>query len=179
MKRHWIPALLLLLAALPVADAQAPRTNNNPGAAEAGGDSPGPARFWQASVGGGHYMVALDRIASVSRHQYVLDGAAIVDEVTVDTVGQALARFYFIEPITAGVAAGSVSALTERAKQLTDLAANRAGTDVHNMVVKQYPTTTHAKTIEFRVMSSAQLGSLYESVRTAWENNRGRRFRAE
>ena len=41
-------------------------------------------------------MVALDRIASVSRHKYVLDGALIIDEVTVDTVGQASARFYFI-----------------------------------------------------------------------------------
>ena len=57
------------------------------------GETPGNNRFWQATVNGGHFMVALDRIVSVSRHKYVLDGTLTVDEVTVDTVGQALARF--------------------------------------------------------------------------------------
>ena len=32
-------------------------------------------------------MVGLDRIASVSRHKYVLDGALIIDEVTVEQTG--------------------------------------------------------------------------------------------
>jgi hypothetical protein len=44
------------------------------------GDSAGPNRFWQATLSGGHYMVALDRISAVSRHKYLLDGAVIVDD---------------------------------------------------------------------------------------------------
>ena len=36
-------------------------------------------RFWQASVPGGHYMVAIDRIASISMHQYVLDAQLLAD----------------------------------------------------------------------------------------------------
>lgn len=145
-------------------------------------DANAPARFWQASVGGGHYMVALERISAISRHKYVLDGALIVDEVNVDALGQGLVRFYFITPITqemsGGGAAGAAVRAAERGKELLDRAASRAGTEVHNMVVKKYPDTTHAKTIEFRLQTSQQLTELYQSVRTAWESGRGRRFTA-
>ncbi len=143
------------------------------------GDSPGAPRFWQASLPGGSFMVALDRIVSVSRHKYLLDGAVIVDEVTVDTVGQALARFYFISPVTDAAAGNSVSGLVDRGRELVEKAAQRVGTDVQNMVVKKYPETTHAKSIEYRLLSEADLSSLYGSVRNAWETGRGRQFTAK
>jgi hypothetical protein len=142
------------------------------------GDSPGPARFWQADLAGGSFMVALDRIASISRHQYVLDGALIIDEVTIDTVGQALTRFYFITPITDAAAATSLTGIANRGRELVDKAAQRAGTEVQNMVVKKYPDTSHAKSIEYRVLSERDLTALYASVRNAWESGRGRQFRA-
>jgi hypothetical protein len=134
--------------------------------------------FWEASLPGGTFLVALGRISSVSRHKYVLDGALIVDEVTVDTTGQALARFYFISPITAdGSGTGAaVGNLVQRAQDLVDNSASQAGTDVQNMVVKKYPLTTHAKTIEYRLLSEAQLGALYQSARTAWVTGKGRVF---
>ncbi len=143
------------------------------------GESPGPDRFWQASLEGGSFMVALDRITSVSRHKYLLDGAVIVDEVTVDTAGQALARFYFISPLSDAAPGNSVAGLAKRGQELLDKAADRAGTDVHHMVVKKYPDTTHAKMIEYRLMSEAQLSALYASVRNAWESGRGRKFSAK
>ncbi len=143
------------------------------------GDSPGPNRFWQARLSGGHFMVALDRIVSVSRHKYLLDGALIVDEVTIDTVGQGLARFYFISPITDAVAGNAVTGLANRGRELVETAAGRAGTSAQNMVVKKYPDTTHAKSIEYRVLSEAELTSLHSSVRTAWENGKGRQFTAK
>jgi hypothetical protein len=46
------------------------------------------------------------------------------------------------------------------------------------MVVKNYPDTTHARTIEYRIQSEEELGALYGSLRTAWESGRGRRFNA-
>lgn len=143
------------------------------------GDSPGPARFWQANLTGGGFMVALDKIVSVSRHKYVLDGALIIDEVTVDSVGQALARFYFITPITDAAAANSLTGLADRGRELVDKAANRAGTEVHNMVVKKYPDTSHAKSIEFRVLSEKELAAVYGSVRNAWETGRGRIYKGK
>ncbi len=168
MTRSSLLSFLLSMSAA-IALAQDP-------AADKPGDTSGPERFWQATLDGGHYMVALDRISSVSRHRYVLDGAVIVDEVTVDTIGQALARFYFIKPITAGAASSTATAVIERGKEFIDQAGERAGTGVQNMVVKKYPLTSHAKSIEYRILSEAELTSLYDSVKTSWENGRGRKF---
>lgn len=44
-------------------------------------DESEPNRFWQATLSSGNCRVALDRIVSVSRHKYALDGALILDEV--------------------------------------------------------------------------------------------------
>jgi hypothetical protein len=184
MFKKTLPALMLglLASALPLhaqnADQkQAPAAKTD----EKTEDKPEPNRFWQASVGGGHYMVALERISSVSRHKYLLDGTIIVDEVTVDALGQSLARFYFLRPVTdavTGNAAGNAaSRIVERGRDIIDRAADEAGTDIQNMVVKKFPETTHAHTIEFRVQSEQELGGLYGSVRTAWETGRGRSFR--
>lgn len=140
------------------------------------GDQPGPPRFWQATLSGGHYMVALDRIVSLSRHKYALDGAVIVDEVTVDTVGQALARFYFMSPISDAAPGNTLAGTVKRGQELLDKAAKTMGTDVQNMVIKKYPETTHAKELEYRVQSVAELTSLYASVSAAWESGKGRKF---
>jgi hypothetical protein len=132
--------------------------------------------FWEANLEGGNYMVALGRISSVSRHKYVLDGAVIVDEVTIDTTGQALARFYFISPISVGGSGAAASEAVERAAALLDGATRRAGVNVQDMVVKKYPLTTHTKTIEYRLLSEQQLGALYQSAKTAWVSGKGRVF---
>lgn len=143
-------------------------------------DTPQKNRFWQANVGGGEYLVALDRISAISRHKYVLDGAVIVDEVTVDALGQALVRFYFITPISdamGGTGAGdAVSGIVDRGRAIVEHGAATAGTDIQNMVVKKFPETTHAREIEYRVLSEPELTGLYKSVRTAWETGRGRKF---
>lgn len=140
------------------------------------GETPGPGRFWQATLTGGNFMVALDRIASVSRAKYVLDGSLMVDEVTIDTVGQALARFYYITPISESAPGNSLKELNDRGKEMLDKVTEHTGVDVQNMVMKKYPETTHAKSIEYRIMSQADLTSLYDSVHNAWETGRGRKF---
>jgi len=138
----------------------------------------GKERFWEVNVSGGQYVVALGNIISVSLHQYILDGALVVDEVTVDTTGQALVRFYYITPITdemrgSGIAS-SASRLVERGKELVEQGADRTGTQIQNMVVKQFPHTTHARQIEYRVLSAEALGAIYGSAKRAWETGRGR-----
>lgn len=135
--------------------------------------------YWEANLAGGNYLVALGRISSVSRHKYVLDGALIVDEVTVDTTGQALARFYFITPITATGVGAAASDAAEKALALVEGAAKRTGTDVQDMVMKKYPLTTHAKSIEYRVLSEQQLTALYQSVKTAWVSGKGRVYTSQ
>lgn len=144
-------------------------------------DKPGADRFWRAKLPGGEYIVQVDRIGSLSRHSYLLDGAVIVDEVTIDVLGgQSLVRFYQLSPVSdaiKGSATGNaVASAVDRAQTLTESTASRFGANVHEMVVKKYPDTTHARTIEYRIQTTAQLTQLYNSIKTAWESNRGRSF---
>ncbi len=135
--------------------------------------------YWEANLAGGNYLVALSRITSVSRHKYVLDAAVIVDEVTVDTEGQSLARFYFISPATAAGPQSGTADLAARALEIANSAASEHGSSVQDMVQKKYPLTTHSKSIEYRMMTEAQLSALYLSVKTAWQNNDGRVFKGQ
>lgn len=140
-------------------------------------EADGPRRFWQGNLPGGSYMVALDRITSISRHTYaVAEAAMLVDEVVIDTVGQSVARFYFVRPITDGVNNNAVANLNSRAKELLDYGGQRVGTDVHKGVTKKYPEGLYAKTVEYRLNSAEELGALFSSVRSAWDSGRGRIF---
>ncbi|MGL5017571.1 MAG: hypothetical protein ACRDBP_05525, partial [Luteolibacter sp.] len=91
----------------------------------------------------------------------------------------ALARFYYISPITDAAAGSTASEVVDRARELVERAADRAGTNVQNMVVKKYPVTSHAKTIEYRILSEPELTALYKSVQNSWETGRGRKFTAK
>ena len=99
--------------------------------------------------------------------------------MTVDTVGQALPRFYYLEPLsdrTSGTGTGdAISAIVDRGRELIERAGQRAGSDVQDMVHKKYGVSTHTKTLEFRVRDTAELSALYNSVRRAWETGQGRK----
>jgi hypothetical protein len=138
-------------------------------------ETTGPKRFWQASLSGGDYMVALDQITAISKHNYVIDGNIAVTEVVIDTNGNSLARFYHLAPVGQNASNMGVH-LGQKGKQLLDKAGQRTGMDLSSAVIKQYPTTTHAKTVEFRVLERGDLDRLLESVRNAWINGRGRKF---
>ena len=133
-------------------------------------------RFWQASVPGGHYMVAIDRIASISMHEYVLDAQLIVNEIVVDTNGRGLARFYHVTPMAADSASGTARRVVEKGQELLDRAGQRAGSDILDMAQKNYPTTSHAGMIEYRILDLRDLRAIYKSLRNAWETGRGRRI---
>lgn len=136
-------------------------------------------RFWEANLPGGHYMVSLGSITNISMHQYVLDGSLVVHEVTIDTTGRALGRFYYIEPITETMNRNEVTRVVDRGRQLLERAGQRLGSDVHNMVQKKYPETTHAGTIEYRLLDLRDLDALYGSLRRAWDTGKGRKITIE
>ena len=176
----------LLAAALPAA-AQGTGRTANPSASsnrqqqdQAVVDKETKRPFWEATLPGGHYQVLLKHIVSISIHEYVLDGTVVVTEMTVDTDGQALPRFYYIEPVSDRMSgtgtAKAIAGAVDRGRQLVERAAQRGGTDIHNMVQKKYGISTHTKTIEYRVMSMEELTALYNSVRRAWDTGRGRRI---
>ncbi len=121
-------------------------------------------------------MVALDRISSISKHTYVIDGTLRVTEVVIDTNGNSLARFYYIIPVSEDSGSNVGGGLTTRAKELLDKAGERTGVNGNTIVSKQYPTTTHAKTVEFRVSDEGDLDKLYSNVRKAWTRGKGNKF---
>ena len=136
-----------------------------------------PTRFWKASLPGGEYMVALDRISSVAKHTYVVDGAARVYEVTVADSSSAIARFYYIEPVTDKSPLNVGQVVLDRVRGAAKEATNRVGAgDVWDQVIKNYPQTTHARTMEYRFTVRSNIDSLYSSITRAWERKKGEQF---
>lgn len=120
--------------------------------------------LWTCTLPGGTYQVLVSAILSVSIHEYVVDGAARVTEVNVDTSGQFAVRFYFLEPAIVAGPGGLGAATIGKVQSMITEAGERSGTDAWKKVVKSYPTTTHARTIEFRVNSRESLAKIFTSA---------------
>jgi hypothetical protein len=179
MKIHALVLSAVLAAFVPLEAQVTPPFQPKDGAepsqpAESAGEPAVVKGFWQARLAGGEYAVATDRITSVSRHSYVLDGTLLVDEVTIDTTGQALARFYFLSPLAAKNSGMGV----EQGKGFLDAARRGAGADDDHMVIKKYPDTTHAKSIEYRISSQAELAKVFNSAKQAWQSGKGGQYTA-
>ncbi len=160
--KRW--ALMILLAFSGGLPAQTPAPTATP--------TPIPRQpYWRCELPGGAYEVAIRAIVSVSMHEYVVDGAARVNEVNVDTTGNMAVRFYYLEPLAAKSPVGLGQAAIDRASDLAREAGQRVGADqVWQRVVKSYPTTTHAHTIEYRVADEEQLKKIFRSAQTAFES---------
>lgn len=139
------------------------------------GNEEGIAGFWEVVTAQGRFVVRLDQIASVTEHEYLIDGALRVYECTVDTNGSQTARFYYLEPVTDSASVTSGSATLERLKGLADKATNKVGMgDVDTIVTKNYPTTTHAKTSEFRFQNRETITQIYDHIHRVWAEEKGR-----
>ena len=177
----FLPIIFLCLAA-PLLHAQKGGGGGGNGQPNVGSNTPAatPAPtnipMWRCNLPGGSYSVALRAIVSVSSHEYLVDGVARVTEVNIDTVGNALARFYYIEPAAPNSPIGLGQATIDKAQQLLQEGAARAGQDVWQKVVKSYPTTTHSHTIEYRVADKDTLTRLYTSAESSLRLNRNAVF---
>src|SRR5258708_3926491 len=152
----FLPLLFFVLSA-PLLHAQTPAAT----------PQPTNILMWRCNLPGGSYSVALRSIVSVSSHEYMVDGAVRVTEVNIDTTGNALARFYYIEPNVPNSPIGLGNATVEKAQQLLQEGAERSGQDVWKKVVKNYPTTTHSHTIEYRLTDKDSLTKPFESAHSA------------
>lgn len=139
------------------------------------GSHPGINGFWEVVTSAGRFVARLDQIASVSQHEYLIDGGVRVYECTVDTDGGQTARFYYIEAVTEGNSITSGSATVNRLKDLANQVSSKAGAgDVDNLVTKHYPDTTHAKTSEYRMKNKETIGQIYDHVHKVWAEEKGR-----
>jgi hypothetical protein len=152
---------LLCLALVSTAFAQTPSPTPTP-APQQPVNSPRP--IWRCNMPGGTYQVLLSAMVGVSSHEYVVDGAARVTEVNVDTGGQLAVRFYYIEPAVTAGPSGIGAATIGKVQSLLTEAAERSGTDAWKKVVKSYPVTTHARTVEYRVADRESLNKIFASA---------------
>lgn len=166
---------ILLLTGL--AASAAAQTTPAPPASPAENES-NPA-FWQASfANGGHYLVKLNAIACASRHEYVSDGVARVVEVNIGTNTAVVARFYFLEPVGKDTPLNAGQIVINRAQEVAQQAAARVSPGAAKLnVVKNYPASTHAHTVEYVVQDEATLASLYKSLMAAINTGRGRTWK--
>lgn len=121
---------------------------------------------------GNYYSVSLGAIDSVSQHEYLLDGALQVVEVTVATRGSTQARFYVLEkpsPDSGGLPGQSLADGMGRVAE--EIASRAPGTvkTVTNSVVKKFPETSHAKVIEYRISNRETLSKLFEHLLRRWQ----------
>jgi hypothetical protein len=165
---------LLIIASLAIS-ASAQTTTPGTGTTNAT-DSASNVAFWQASfANGGHYLVKLNAIQTASKHEYVSDAAARVVEVNIGTSSSIVSRIYFLEPVgkDTPIAAGQI--IMNRAQDVAQQVASRVSPNAAKLnVVKNYPTSTHAHTVEFVVQDEATLNSLYTSLMAAINTGKGR-----
>ena len=162
--KSLIFALILPLPLLAQTPAQPPATNP-PAAA---------ITLFRAKLPGGTYEVAVRSIVAVTSHEYLVDGIARVTEVNIDTNGSLLARFYYLEPTTPNSPVALGQATLDKAQELLKQAAEKTGQDVWKKVVKNYPTTTHARTVEYRLVEKDHLNKIYEAAEEAFRLQRNK-----
>jgi hypothetical protein len=182
LRRGW-PLVWLCVALALTAPRDVARAQTATPAPATGTTSSRPDALWQCTLPGGVYLVALRSIASVSSHEYVVDGAARVTEVTVATNSMVEARFYYLEPVSPSDSAsvpGVSTALDTAQQHVSDAATSQGGSDpVWMKVVKNYPTTTHAHTVEYRLTTKENLQQLYQSLAQSWTTGKGANLTTE
>ncbi len=162
-------SLILLLALLPL-----PLLAQTPNQPPTTTETTSNIMLFRAKLPGGTYEVAVRSIVAVTSHEYLVDGIARVTEVNIDTTGSLLARFYYLEPVQPNSPLGLGQATIDKAQEILKQAAEKTGQDVWKKVVKNYPTTTHARTVEYRLVEKADLNKIYEAAEEAFRLQRNR-----
>jgi len=135
--------------------------------------SPSRMALWNCQFSdGNYYSVALGAIDSVSQHEYLLDGALRVVEVTVATRGSTQARFYVLEKPSTDAGGLPGQALADGMGRVADEIVSRtpgAVKSATNSVVKKFPETSHAKIIEYRIADRETLRKLFDHLLKRWQ----------
>ena len=134
--------------------------------------------LWQGKFKGGNYIVRCNSIIALSKHEYISDGVARVVEVNVTLNSAQIVRFYFLEPYKPDSGSSTLGVGTqalEKAKGLFEQAAGRVSPDLATpKVVKNYPASTHAHTVEFVLKDEARITALYGSLERSFRTGQGR-----
>lgn len=136
--------------------------------------------FWDGEFKGGNYSVRCNSIIAVSKHEYVADGVARVVEVNLTVNSAMVVRFYYLEPVRmeGGGAIGAAQGVLDKTKTLVQDTAGKVSPSLADpKVVKNYPVSTHAHTIEFVIKDEERLNSLYGSLYRSMHTGQGRSWK--
>ncbi len=172
MFRHTLALLFLLAASLHAQTPATPPSSSPP-------TGPSALPLFRATLPGGTYETAVKNIVAVSTHEYLVDGAARVTEVNIDTTGSVLLRVYYIEPAAPSVPSGIGAAAVEKAQQYLQQATDKTGVDAWKKVIKTYPTTTHARTVEYRVGAKEDLDKVFKAAEEAFRLQKEKHVKIE
>ncbi|MEM6820452.1 MAG: hypothetical protein AAF558_00735 [Verrucomicrobiota bacterium] len=139
-------------------------------------------RIYEVETPDGSYRVDVSKITSISLHRYYVDGVLAIDELTVDTTGKTVARFYFADRNRdVRTPRGIGQSLVDQAQDKLDQVKEKVSVtgQIESAVVKSYPTTTHAHTVEYRVPSKDQLQDLYDKMSNSWRRQSSGKFKIE
>ena len=135
---------------------------------------PGDARSYHAREAG---------VLSISKQEYMTATFKVL-EVNIVTNGPALLRIYHSRPLKPGELASALNGaaqasgipgssivktpLPPQIEAMAGRASKVADTITGDTVIKEYPTATHAHTIEFRVKSRKELLELHDELKKHW-----------
>ena len=169
----------LILCSLFLLSMLAPAQNPAPPAAPSPAIGATALPLFRATLPGGTYEVAVKNIVSVSTHEYLVDAAARVTEVNIDTLGSLLVRFYYLEPNTPAPPAGIGATVVDKAQQLLTQGAEKSGIDAWKKVTKSYPATTHARTVEYRLTTKEDVAKVFDAAEEAFRLQKNKQVKIE
>ncbi|MDE0819619.1 MAG: hypothetical protein OSA95_00755 [Opitutales bacterium] len=119
-------------------------------------------RFTEA---GGEFIGKASLIGSVALQKYVTTAFEIT-EMNIDIAGSNVQlRIYYTEPLKSStVLPGTRNAINNPLDRINPAYTGK----LQKLVYKDYPVTTHAKTLEFKVANKADLVDLHAQVRNRW-----------
>jgi len=165
--------IALTVLCLPRGDAQTPGPNQPPGNPQGTQAPEGWRGFLSIDYQGGRFVMPYGHIVSISRASFLIDGGGKVHEVTIDTSGGVIARYYFLESLLENNPLNAAQIVNTRMKNLGSLAEERSGESARQ-VIKHYPDTTHAKTVEFNLSKMEHLDAIFSHVTRKWIDEGGR-----
>lgn len=129
--------------------------------------------IWNGVFKGGRYLLKANQIIALSKHEYVADSVARVVEINLTLSSNTYVRFYYLEPVrleAGGVLGAGQDAIDKARTMVQDAASRISPTLTEPKVVKSYPASTHAHTVEFVLKEEARLNSLFDSLEGAFRD---------
>jgi hypothetical protein len=102
--------------------------------------------------------------------------------MNIETPGTIEVRFYYLEPVVSTSPVGIGQSTLDKIQELANEANSRVNPGDEppwEKVVKSYPTTTHAHTVEYRLDSKDDIQNLFNSVEQAFRLNQNTQIKVQ